>query len=217
MRPILAIVLVACAAAPAAAGSIRGGVQVLLAPPTDATFRPYAGRASSLPAPARPRRGLPGDAVVYLAALPAGAQPHATATPQLAQRGPSFEPRVVVVAAGGEVEFPNFDPIDHNVFSVSPSERFDLGKYPRGQSRTVRFPKAGLVNVFCDIHSDMAAFILVTPTAAWAGAGADGRYELRDLPAGHDHARGWHPDFATGGADIEVPAAGAATLDVVFR
>lgn len=217
MRPILAIVLVACAVAPAAAGSIRGSVKVPPAPPSDATFRPYAGRASSLPAPARPVRGLPGDAVVYVDALPGGARPHAAAAPRLAQRGQSFEPRVVVVAAGGEVEFPNFDPIYHNVFSVSPSKRFDLGKYPRGQSRTVRFPKAGLVNVFCDIHSDMAAFILVTPTAAWARAGADGGFELRDLPAGRYHVRWWHPDFAAGEGDIVVPAEGAAILDVVFR
>jgi plastocyanin len=217
MRSILAIVLVASVVAPAAAGSIRGSIRLPAPPVADATFRPYAGRASSLPAPTRPARGLPGDAVVYVEALPAGApQPAAQPRPQLAQRGQSFEPRVVVVAAGDEVEFPNFDPIYHNVFSVSPARRFDLGKYPRGQSRTVRFPKAGLVNVFCDIHADMAAFILVTPTRAWTRATADGRFELGGLAAGRYRVHWWHPDFAGGTSDVEVPADGAAALEVTF-
>jgi len=217
MRSILAIVLTACAVAPAVAGSIRGSVRVPPPPAQDATFRPYAGRASSLPAPARPARGLVSDAVVYVEAL-SGGTPEIAARPrpQLAQRGQSFDPRVVVIAAGDEVEFPNFDPIYHNVFSVSPARRFDLGKYPRGQSRTVRFPKAGLVNVYCDIHADMSAFILVTPNRAWARAGADGRFELGGLPAGHYRVHWWHPDFAGGESDVDVPAAGATALEVSF-
>jgi plastocyanin len=157
MRAALAIVLALWGASPAAAGTIHGSVKVSPPPAQDATYRPYAGRASSLPAPARSPRGLVTDAVIYVEALPAGAGPPSHGpTPQLAQRDQSFEPRVVVVAAGGTVGFPNFDPVYHNVFSVSPVRRFDLGKYPRGQSRSVMFPKPGLVNVFCDIHADMA-------------------------------------------------------------
>lgn len=217
MRSILAIVLAACVAAPAAAGSIRGSIRVPAPPAPDVTFRPYAGRASSLPAPTRPARGLPSDAVVYVEALPAGAsEPAVPPRPQLAQRGQSFEPRVVVVSAGDEVEFPNFDPIYHNVFSVSPARRFDLGKYPRGQSRSVRFPKAGLVNVFCDIHADMAAFILVTPNRAWTRGTADGRFELDGLPAGRYRVHWWHPDFGDGASDVDVPAEGAGALEVNF-
>ena len=217
MRLVPAIVLSLLVASPAAAGSIRGGVKVPPPPATDARFRPYAGRASSLPAPARAPRGLLTDAVIFVDSLPAGATPPSHGlTPQLAQREQSFDPRVVVVASGGDVTFPNFDPIYHNVFSVSPVKRFDLGKYPRGQSRTVRFSKPGLVSVFCDIHADMAAFILVVPNAAWVRPAADGRFELSGLPPGRYKLRWWHPDFTGGAADVFVPSSGDAAFDVSF-
>lgn len=186
-------------------------------PQRDTRFHPYAGRASSLPAPVQLPRGRVTDAVLYLESAPAGGPtPAAASRPQLAQRGQAFEPRVVVVPAGGEVEFPNFDPIYHNVFSVSPAKRFDLGKYPRGQSRTVRFTRPGLVSVFCDIHADMSAFIMVTPNAAWARPDARGAFELPHLEAGHYRVHWWHPDFGTGEREIDVPADGAVTLDVEF-
>lgn len=217
MRIAPVMVLAVLFAGPAAAGSIRGSVKVPPAPAQDTHFRPYAGRASSLPAPARSPRGLVTDAVIYVDALPAGATPpdHGV-TPQLAQRNQAFDPRVVVIAAGGTVDFPNFDPIYHNVFSVSPSRRFDLGKYPRGQSRSVTFTKPGLVNVFCDIHADMAAFILVVPNAGWVRPGADGQFELTGLPSGHYKLHWWHPDFAAGEAEVDVAASGPTRFDVSF-
>ncbi len=215
MRAIHAGVLALCLAAPTSAGSITGRVSVPAVRSETASFRPYAGRASSLPTPTRPAHGLVTDAVLYLETAPVGARlPAPTTSQQLAQRGQSFDPRVVVVPAGGSVEFPNFDPIYHNVFSVSPSRRFDLGKYPRGQSRTVQFPRSGVVNVFCDIHADMAAFILVTPTSVWVRPGSDGRFALSDLPAGRYRVRWWHPDLGDGAAEVDVPAEGAVTLDV---
>ena len=217
MRLAPAIVLAVLVATPAAAGSIRGSVKVPPPPAQDARFRPYAGRASSLPAPARSPRGLVTDAVIYVESLPAGATPPTHgATPQLAQRDQAFEPRVVVVASGGKVDFPNFDLIYHNVFSVSPAKRFDLGKYPRGQSRSVTFSKPGLVNVFCDIHAEMAAFILVVPNAGWVRSTAAGRFELSGLPEGHYKLHWWHPDFAAGVADVDVPASGDTAFDVSF-
>ena len=215
MRAITAGILFLCLGSPSLAGSITGRVSLSPLRAQDVSFRPYAGRASSLPAPTRAVRGRMTDAIVYVESAPAGAPLHRDAeTPQLAQRGQAFEPRVVVVPAGGRVSFPNFDPIYHNVFSVSPPRRFDLGKYPRGQTRTVTFPKPGLVSVFCDIHANMAAFVLVTPTGAWTRAGSDGRFELRDLPAGRYRMGWWHPDFTTGHGTVEVPAEGAVTLDV---
>ena len=217
MRSVTAVLLAALLAAPVAAGTVRGSIRVPAAPTDDIRFRPYAGRASSLPSPARAPRGLVTDAVVYVESLPAGTtiEPHGP-KPQLAQRDQSFDPRVVVVPAGGEVEFPNFDPIYHNVFSVSPNKRFDLGKYPRGQSRSVVFNKPGLVNVFCDIHADMAAFILVVPNAAWARPGSDGRFELSGLPPGHYKLRWWHPDFPAGESTLDVPQSGDVAVDVSF-
>jgi plastocyanin len=217
MRVFATGVLALCVAAPTTfAGSITGKVTLSPVHGADVTFRPYAGRATSLPAPAKPARGKVTDTIIYVETAPAGA--HLVAAPaeppQLAQRGQAFVPRVVVVRLGGTVSFPNFDPIYHNVFSVSPVRRFDLGKYPRGQTRRVTFTKPGVVNVFCDIHADMAAFVLVTPTPAWTRATADGRFELAGLPPGRYRVSWWHPDLPGGGADVEVPAQGAITLDV---
>lgn len=215
MRAIIAGLLALCLAAPSFAGSVTGRVRVSPVRAPEVSFRPYAGRASSLPAAATPRRGLVTDAIVFVESAPSGARlPGTPADPQLAQRGQAFDPRVVVVPAGSRVGFPNHDRIYHNVFSVSPARRFDLGKYPSGQTRTVDFPRAGLVRVFCDIHSDMAAFILVTPTPVWARAGRDGRFELAGLPAGRYRVAWWHPDASGGAAEVDVPAEGAVTLDV---
>ncbi len=217
MRIRLAIALVATLAAPAHAGSILGNAKVPSMTTPAPQFRPYAGRASSLPAPAETPRGRVTDAVLYLERLSAGmSRPAADSVPQLAQLNQAFTPRVVVVPVGGSVEFPNLDRVYHNVFSVSPASRFDLGKYPRGQSRSVKFTKPGVVNVFCDIHADMAAFIVVVPTLAWTRPGENGAYALPGLPAGRYRLHWWHPDFPAGQSDIVVPASGDVTLDVSF-
>ncbi len=212
------LLLSAFAVTVSVAGTIRGTVRIGASHGEQPPFRPYAGRASSLPAPGHAVKGQVTDAVLWLTSAPAagGADSGAVAAPRLAQQRQMFEPRVVVVPVGGNVSFPNLDPIYHNVFSVSPTKRFDLGKYPRGQSRTVRFEKPGVVNVYCDIHTDMAAFIVVTPSRAWARPGADGRYELSGLPAGRYHLVWWHPDARGGEADVDVPAEGEATWDVSF-
>ena len=215
MRVFLAAAILLSLAAPASAGSVTGHVSISPLRVSDMAFRPYAGRVSSLPSPSHPPRGLVTDAIVYVEQAPRGVTiPGRAESPQLAQRGQAFDPRVVVVPVGGTVGFPNLDPIYHNVFSVSPLKRFDLGKYPRGQTRTVTFPRAGVVKVFCDIHADMAAFVLVTPTAAWARAGSDGHYELTGLAPGRYRVSWWHPDAPGGTAEVDVPATGSVSLDV---
>jgi plastocyanin len=215
MRSSLTLALLLTLAVPAHAGAVHGRATVPPAPPADATFRPYAGRASSLPSPDHPPRGLVTDTVIYVdssATEPATSPP--AEHPKLAQRNQAFDPRVVVVPVGGTVDFPNLDPIYHNVFSVSPPRRFDLGKYPRGQSRSITFTKTGQVNVFCDIHSDMAGFILVVPSRHWARPAADGTYALSDLPTGRCRLCVWHPDFPARVYEVQVPASGDVTLDV---
>jgi len=79
------------------------------------------------------------------------------------QRDRRFVPDLVVIPAGSAVSFPNFDPIFHNVFSLSKSRSFDLGNYPRGQTRMVAFPAPGVVAVYCHLHSNMVATIVVAP------------------------------------------------------
>src|SRR5262249_31672411 len=140
----------------ARAGVIRGTLRV---PPSGSgaavpvAVNPYPGRAQSMVGEHGEPRGLPTAPVVYGRRGPAAvesilARASALAPmPRLAQKDQSFVPRVLAIAAGTRVDFPNLDPIFHNVFSLSPARRFDLGKYPRGDSRRIVFPKPGLVNV----------------------------------------------------------------------
>lgn len=206
-------------AMPVHAGVIHGTVRVPALSSGSHTFQPYAGKASSLPGHARPPRGLVTDAVISIDAVPsdvAAALPEYRGARQLAQRDQSFVPRVVSVPVGTEVDFPNQDPIYHNVFSVSPPARFDLGKYPRGQSRRVRMAKAGLVKVFCDIHSDMAAFVVVLPNRAFVRPSEDGSFRLPELPPGRYTLSWWHPDFPGAKREVVVPASGDVNVDVAF-
>jgi hypothetical protein len=82
------------------------------------------------------------------------------------------------------VSFPNDDPFLHNVFSPSGVRPFDLGQYPRGETKTKRFPGVGVVEVFCNIHPEMAATILVLPNRRYARPGADGKFRIAGVPPG---------------------------------
>jgi plastocyanin len=221
MRLTVAIVVLLLLAPVAGrAGAVRGVVRLPGAVGGAPAFEPYAGRASSLPGAARAARGRVTDAVLSIEGVPAGVDerlPAAAAPrPRLSQAQQQFTPRVLVVRAGTTVDFPNLDPIYHNVFSVSPARRFDLGKYPRGDSRAVTFPRPGVINVYCDIHSDMAAFIVVTPNRAFAQPDEDGAYQLPPLPPGRYTLVWWHPDFPGGRREVSVPESGDVTVDVGF-
>jgi plastocyanin len=108
------------------------------------------------------------------------------------QRGERFVPHLLVVQRGSAVDFPNGDVVFHNVFSLSKSASFDLGRYPRGDSRSVRFDKAGIVKVFCHIHPDMSAVILVLDNPYFATPDATGAYEIPGVPPGTYTLTAWH-------------------------
>jgi plastocyanin len=204
-------------ATPAGAGVIRGVVRVPAARTGTAAADAYPGRAAALPGSHIVPHGLVTDAVVYVEHAPDGVADDPPARPPtLAQRDQMFEPRVLAVAAGTVVDFPNMDPIFHNVFSLSPVRRFDLGRYPRGHSKQVRFTKPGLVNVYCDIHSNMAAFVLVLPHHVFARPDAAGAYMLPELPAGHYALHAWHPDLGDVQREVDVPARGPVDVDLAF-
>ncbi len=100
------------------------------------------------------------------------------------QRNEQFVPRLLAITVGTIVDFPNSDTKFHNVFSLSKTHPFDLGRYPPGKSGFERFDRPGLVRVFCDIHSHMSGYILVFSHRYFAVTDADGRYAIPRVPAG---------------------------------
>jgi plastocyanin len=110
----------------------------------------------------------------------------------LDQTGERFQPEVLAIPAGSSVSFPNSDPIFHNVFSLSKTREFDLGFYPAGQTRVVRFDKQGVVQVFCHLHPHMNATILVVPNAWYTRPSDNGTFSFSNLPAGNFRVVVWH-------------------------
>jgi plastocyanin len=103
-----------------------------------------------------------------------------------------FAPHVLPVLTGTEVSFPNSDEVRHNVFSPSPTKRFNLGTYPRGAAKSVVFDKPGVVELLCNVHAEMSAFIVVIDTPYVAAVQSNGRYVLKDVPAGVYVVVAWH-------------------------
>ena len=110
----------------------------------------------------------------------------------LKQKDRRFVEDTVVIPAGSTVSFPNLDPIFHNVFSLSRTKSFDLGNYPQNDTRTVTFPKPGIVRVYCHLHPNMSASIVVTPNRWAVKPDASGHYRLSGVPAGEHTVVVWH-------------------------
>jgi plastocyanin len=111
---------------------------------------------------------------------------------QIKQIDRRFLPDLVVVSAGSTVSFPNMDPIFHNIFSLSRPKTFDLGTYDKGETRKVQFPKPGIVDVYCHLHPNMAATIVVTPNRWYAQPDRSGQYQIPDVPPGQYTLVAWH-------------------------
>lgn len=100
------------------------------------------------------------------------------------QVGKRFVPDLVAVTAGGSVTFPNGDPFLHNVFSQTTERNFDLGSYPQGETRSRTFPRLGVLDIYCNIHPEMTATLVVLPNTKFVFADAAGKFELKDVPVG---------------------------------
>ena len=133
---------------------------------------------------------------------------------ELRQEHETFLPHVLGITRGSTVDFPNDDPIFHNVFSLSSAATFDLRRYPRGQSRSRPFPKAGIVKVYCNIHSHMSATILVMDNPYFTVPARDGAFELANVPAGQYTLVGWHERAGERRVSVRVERAKTATVDL---
>ncbi|HEX2078720.1 MAG TPA: carboxypeptidase regulatory-like domain-containing protein [Longimicrobium sp.] len=152
--------------------------------------------------------------VAFIAGSVGGA-PAASAQPRrLEQRDTSFRPALLVVPVGARVEFPNGDPFFHNVFSYSPAKRFDLGRYPRGESRAVTFDRPGVAKVYCEIHQWMRAAVVVVENPFHATVGADGRFRIAGVPAGRRRLTVWDVDRGERTVEVTVPASGTVRVQV---
>lgn len=135
---------------------------------------------------------------------------------EIRQRNENFVPRVVAVTVGSVVEFPNDDPIYHNVFSLSRTKTFDLGRFPKGKSRGERFDKPGVVKVFCQIHSHMAATVMVFDHPWFAIPDEGGSFDLSGVPPGMHQITAWHERLGETTLPLRVEAGRAATIDFVL-
>jgi plastocyanin len=145
------------------------------------------------------------QAVVYFEPAGSVAARAPEAAFEMVNRRKTFEPRLLVVLRGSRVRFPNADPILHNVFSVSSPNQFDLGLYKLGGGKEKRFEEAGLVRVFCNVHHDMVAYILVLNTPFHASPGAGGEFVLSGLPRGPGKLTVWHEQADPWTVDVELP------------
>lgn len=126
--------------------------------------------------------------VIYLE----GNLPSQPETATMEQKNRRFAPDLLVIPAGSKVSFPNGDAIFHNVFSLSKPKSFDLGNYPKGQTRQLTFPEPGIVFVNCHLHPNMGAVIFVTPNRWSTRADASGNFRLTDVPPGNYTIVAWH-------------------------
>jgi len=158
--------------------TIAAGCVLLWLSGSPATAGPVSGTIRTVGRPGI----VPAPSIVY--AEPLGVSPvRQPSRATLRQKNKTFTPRLLGISTGSVVEFPNDDIIFHNVFSLSGPKPFDLGLYRSGESRARTFTEPGTYHVFCNIHPNMSAFIVVVPTPHVSLAGSDGRFVL-ELPAG---------------------------------
>ncbi len=218
MRGFVTSLAVALLAWPAAPGGARqGGTGRITGRVTLVTRVP----SMPLPAAAYPSRAVstatpPGtpevrNVVVYLKTAAERELPLMKA--EIAQQNETFVPHVVAITRGSSVDFPNQDPFFHNVFSLSRAASFDLGRYPRGDSRARRFNQAGLVKVYCHIHSHMSAAIMVFDHPFFVQAGDNGTFRLDGIAPGRHQVVAWHERAGEQELPVTVAADGTATVN----
>jgi plastocyanin len=140
------------------------------------------------------------------------------------QRDRMFAPHVMMVPVGSTVSFPNFDPVFHNVFSLSPTKPFDLGIFKNGESRDVTFDKEGILRIGCNLHANMSAYLVIVAAPHYVVTDAGGKFRFKSLAPGKYKVRAWSErssepvtqmiDVKEGANDITVDVKGGAQADL---
>ncbi len=149
------------------------------------------GRISILEKDNKPSPDL-GDAVLYLEGSVVTAAVARPVTVEIAITDKTYAPHVVVVPVGSTVRFPNHDPFNHNVFSVSEPNAFDLGLYGRGEAKSHTFASPGLVRVYCNVHPRMVAYVQVMANRYFAQPGVEGSFSIDSVAPGRYQLHAWH-------------------------
>ena len=214
MRPILPLTYLSCIAA-CLAGST---------PSTARAAAPTTQPTSSVTGTITAESEVPlSEMVVYLESPdPKRPMPAPSTQPvKVSQKDAQFQPKLAVVTVGQTVEFPNDEDknIEHNVFSNSPAKRFDLGLYGSGKSESVTFDKPGPVLLYCSIHRYMDGVVFVSPTPYTSLVTRDGRYEIKNVPAGEWTLRTWQRRrrFPEKTMPIDVTAEKPTTVDMELK
>jgi len=192
-------------------GSIRGRVSI--GTPVSAR-RATSTYSRSIPTVALAPESEIRHVVVYLKDAPK--TPVTPTRAEIRQKDENFVPRVVAVPVGSTVEFPNDDPIYHNVFSLSRTKTFDLGRFPKGKSRGERFDKPGVVKVFCQIHSHMSATVMVFDHPWFTVPDEGGTFELPNVPTGTRQITAWHERLGDTTMEVRVEPGRTETIDFVL-
>jgi plastocyanin len=173
----------------------------------------------------------PDNVVVYLTKMPQHDVDLSKARFVMDQHNLEFVPHVLPIPVGAAIEFPNNDQVAHNVFSMSRIKTFNLGSYKPGESKTVVFDNTGIVELRCDVHAEMAAYILVMENPYFAVTDNDGKFQIpderylkqagidvpADLAAGKYTIKTWHEKLKTQKSSAVVPENGDATVDLKLK
>jgi plastocyanin len=216
VRPLAMLLSAAIAAAAViptsaavATGRVEGVVRLVASNEPPIASGAYPSRRVSHPAP---RTSEIGNVIVFIKDAPAPAS-LAPGRARMTQVDESFSPRVVAITRGSTIEFPNADPYFHNVFSLSRGATFDLGRYPRGQSRTRVFTQPGLVKVYCHLHSHMSASIMVFDHPYFTVPSNDGSFALADVPPGDYRVSAWHERIGESPKAIHIEAGSTVRIE----